>query len=412
MLLTEIHWLLANLEIISIIAHMVERRLKNELKECLRNYPAVVLLGPRQAGKTTLARVVANEIPSLYLDLESEIDRRKLANPETYLRTHADKLIILDEVHRTPEIFRVLRGLIDADLPRERRNSRFLLLGSASLDLLRQTDESLAGRVAHLELTPFDALEVQAEPLDKLWIRGGFPMSFLAESGAMSMRRRRDFIRSYLERDIPQFGIRVPAATLERFLIMLAHRNGGLHNASSLARNLAVDGKTIAHYVDLLVDLLLVRRLRPWFGNVGKRLVKSPKLYIRDTGILHALLDIPDRDVLLSHPVFGASWESFAIEQLCAALPYGRVAHFYRTAAGNEIDLMLDMPAGERWAIEVKASEAPSESSGFLRACETVRAHRRFVVYAGDERFPVGERTEAIGLRAMMREILASASNN
>ena len=252
--------------------------------------PAVALLCPRQVGKTTLALEIAHTRPSLYLDLETASDRAKLTDPERYLADHEDVLVILDEVHRVPELFQSLRGLIDRGRRGGKRAGRFLLLGSASIDLLKQTGESLAGRIAYLELAPFDPLEVEADQLDRLWLRGGFPSSFLAVSDTNSFKWRQDFIRTYLERDIPQFGPRVPAETLRRFWTMLAHNQSTLLNAATLDRSLGVDGKTVARYLDLLVDLLLVRRLSSWHRNVGKRLVKSPKVQVRDSGVTHALL--------------------------------------------------------------------------------------------------------------------------
>jgi len=268
---------------------MIPRRLLAPLTSALAEVPAVALLGPRQAGKTTLAHEVARTRRTVYLDLESEADRAKLSEPELYLAQHVDKLVVLDEIQRTPHLFRILRGLIDKGRRSGRGTGRFLVLGSASIDLLKQSSESLAGRIRYLELGPLDAGEVGQERLDALWLRGGFPESLLAATDAASLRWRTDFIRTYLERDIPQLGPRIPAETLRRLWTMLAHQQGGLLNAAALARALAVDGKTVASYLDLLVDLLLVRRLPPWHGNVRKRLVKSPKVYIRDSGLVHAL---------------------------------------------------------------------------------------------------------------------------
>ena len=303
--------------------------------------------------------------PAVYLDLESETDRAKLAEPELYLAQHENKLVILDEIQRTPHLFRSLRGLIDAGRRRGHGKGRFLVLGSASMDLLKQSSESLAGRIRYLELAPLDAAEVGRKRLDALWLRGGFPESLLAGSDAASLRWRRDFIRTYLERDIPQLGPRIPAETLRRFWTMLAHQQGGLLNAAALARALAVDGKTVASYLDLLVDLLLVRRLAPWHGNVRKRLVKSPKVYVRDSGLVHALLGVGDREDLLAHPVAGGSWEGLAIESLIAAAPSGTDAHFFRTSAGAEIDLLLKLPGHRKpWAIGIKRGVAPKVERG------------------------------------------------
>jgi hypothetical protein len=292
------------------------------------------------------------------LDLESVTDLARLTDPEQYFADHEDDLVVLDELHRVPELFQTLRGVIDRGRRRERKAGRFLLLGSAAIDLLKQSGESLAGRISYLELAPFDALEVPAEGLDTLWVRGGFPSSFLADDDELSLKWRQDFIRTYLERDIPQFGPRIPAETLRRFWTMLAHNQAELLNAANLARGLGVDGKTVAGYLDLLVDLLLVRRLPAWHRNVGKRLVKSPKVYVRDTGIAHALLGLRHKEDVLGHPVAGQTWETLAIETLIVAAPEGAEASFYRTSAGAEIDLVLALPNRQLWAIEVKRSSA------------------------------------------------------
>jgi predicted AAA+ superfamily ATPase len=372
---------------------------------------AVALLGPRQVGKTTLALALSRERPSIYLDLESAADRAKLAEPELYLPQHEDKLVILDEIQRVPQLFQSLRGLIDAGRRRGRRYGRFLLLGSASIDLLKQSSESLAGRIRYLELSPIDAVEAGAQRCTALWLRGGFPDSLLARDDAASFRWRMDFIRTYLERDIPQLGPRIPAETLRRFWTMLAHQQGGLLNAAMLARALAVDGKTVAAYLDLLVDLLLVRRLPPWHRNTGKRLVKSPKVYVRDCGLVHALLGIGDQEALLAHPVAGGSWEGMVIESLLAAAPAETEASFYRTAAGAEIDLLLKLPGRRRpWAIEIKRGLAPKLERGFHLACEDVSPELRIVIYGGSERFLVAEGIEAVPLIDFCRQ-LATPSN-
>ena len=365
----------------------------------------MALLGPRQVGKTTLAHQIADGRPSIYLDLESTADRARLAHPQAYLDAHEDELVILDEVHRAPELFRELRGVIDRGRRRGRAAGRFLLLGSASVDLLKQSGETLAGRITYLELGPFDVLETPGGAIDTLWSRGGFPVSFLAAGDAASARWRRDFIRTYLERDVPQFGPRIPAETLRRLWTMLAHNQGELLNSAKLARALAVDGKTMARYLDLLVDLLLVRRLPPWHRNVGKRLVKSPKVYVRDSGLVHALLGLATLEDVLGHPVAGGSWEGMVVESLLAAAPEGTDAYFYRTAAGAEIDLVLAPPGQGLWAIEIKRGAAPRLERGFHHACADLGPKRRFVVYSGTERFPLNPETEAVGL-GEMAEIL------
>lgn len=383
----------------------MKRTLTDQLRDAIDHTPAVALLGPRQSGKTTLALEIAQGRNALYLDLESEQDRAKLAQPELYLADHLDKLIILDEVHRAPGLFPVLRGLIDRSRRAGRRAGQYLLLGSASLDLLKQSGETLAGRIAYLELTPFQILEIGDRPLDQLWLRGGFPESLLAPDDAKSLRWRQDFIRSYLERDIPQFGPRIAAETLRRFWTMLAHHQGGLLNTAQFARNLGVDVKTAGSYLGLLVDLLLVRRLPPWHANLGKRLVKSPKVFIRDSGLVHALLNIPDKESLLAHPVVGASWEGFAVENLLANADATIQAYFYRSSAGAEIDLLLAWPDKRLWAIEIKRSLAPKLERGFHVACADLKPERRYVVYPGSERYRLAEDIEAIPL-PMLAEAL------
>ena len=380
---------------------MISRQKTATLRARLDQFPAVALVGPRQAGKTTLAEKIAEERPSLYLDLENAADREKLADTALYLSGHEDKLVILDEIQRVPELLQTLRGLIDEGRRRNLRAGRFLLLGSASIDLLKQSGETLAGRIAYVELGPFNVLEVDGDACDKLWTRGGFPDSFLADSDAESAIWRANFIRTYLERDIPQLGPRVPAETLRRFWTMLAHAQGGTLNAAQLARGLGVDGKTVARYLDLLVDLLLVRRLPPFHANVGKRLVKSPKVYVRDSGVVHTLLGLDDREAVLGHPVAGGSWEGFVVENLLSAAPERTGVCFYRTSAGAEIDLVLEMPGGKLWAVEIKRGLAPKLDKGFHHAREDLKPEQSFVVYSGEERYPKGEGIEVIGLKEM-----------
>ena len=384
---------------------MIPRQLLDPLMQALREAPAVCLLGPRQTGKTTLALEVGKRLGGLYLDLESEQDRAKLAEPEAYLESHLDKLVILDEVHRTPNLFPVLRGLIDRARRNGQGNGRYLLLGSAALGLLRQSGESLAGRIRFLELMPLTVREPTGRDLATLWLRGGFPESLLVRSDEQSLRWRRDFIRTYLERDIPQFGPRIAAETLRRFWTMLAHRHGAPLNVAELARSLGVDTKTAGRYVDLLVDLLLARRLAPWRANVGKRLLKAPRLYLRDSGLAHALLGIADLEALLAHPIAGASWEGFVIENVIASAPDGIEAYYYRTNGGAEIDLLLHLPGGRMWAIEVKRSLAPRPERGFHAACADLDPRRRFVVYPGAERFPLGQDVEAVSLSDLATEL-------
>jgi uncharacterized protein len=380
---------------------MLIRKIQEKVVDALSRQASVALIGPRQVGKTTLALEVGKQQNALYLDLESIEDRDKLANPAPFLSAYEDRLVILDEIHRVPDLFLTLRGLIDQGRRRGQRTGRFLLLGSASLDLMRQSGESLAGRISYLDMTPLSGLEVPDDAFQTLWVRGGFPDSFLATDDARSLGWRKDLLRTYLERDVPMFGSRIPAETLRRFWTMLAHSQGALHNASRLATGLEVSSQTISRYTDLLVDLLLVRRLQPYHTNSGKRLVKSPKIYIRDSGLLHALLNIPDRDSLLGHPVVGTSWEGFVIENLINAAPAFTVPGFYRTSGGAEIDLLLELPGGERWAIEVKRSRVAKPARGFYEACEDLKPARRFVVHGGVDRFPVSSDLEAIGVREM-----------
>ncbi len=392
---------------------MFERDATKHLNDALARQAAVGLIGPRQVGKTTLALAVAAGRPSVYLDLESPADRDKLTAPELYLKAHADELVVLDEIHHAPEIFGVLRGLIDQGRRSGRRTGRFLVLGSASIDLLRQSGESLAGRIEYVELGPLTVHEAArtGADIERLWLRGGFPESLLAASDGDSLRWRRNFVRTYLERDVPLFGPRVPAVTLERLWTMLAHNQGAMLNASQLAAGLSVSSPTVSAYIDLLADLLLVRRLPPCLANVGKRLVKSPKVYVRDSGLVHALLRIETWDDLMGHPVAGPSWEGFVIENLLAAAPEGAQASFYRTSAGAEIDLVLDLGGHRgRWAVEIKKSLTAKPSRGFWNALDDLGPGRAFVVHSGTGRYPLAPGVEAIGLTELTDEMIAAKS--
>lgn len=384
---------------------MIPRDLQTALEDRLRQFPAVALLGARQVGKTTLARMTASAVDSLYLDLESPVDLEKLADARGYLGAQHGRLIVLDEVQRAPGLFQVLRGVIDERIHHGEPAGQFLLLGSASIDLLRQSSESLAGRIAYLELAPLDVREVGSQQQARLWIRGGFPRSFLAENDQHSAIWRENFIRTCLERDIPLLGPRVPAETLRRFWTMLAHGQGGILNAASLARSLAVDGKTVAKYLDLMVDLLLVRRLAPFHTNVRKRLVKSPKIYVRDSGIVHTLLRLDNEEGVLGHPVAGMSWEGFVMETLIRAATDRAQASFYRTATGVEIDLVLELPGNRLWAIEIKRGHAPSVEKGFRVAIADLKPDKAFLVYSGADRYPKGDGIEVIGLQALAEEL-------
>ena len=383
---------------------MIERHAYRALRKALGRQAAVALIGPRQAGKTTLALDIAEKSDALYLDLETREDRIKLADPALFLKPYEDRLVVLDEIHRVPELFSELRGLIDQGRRRGRRTERFLILGSASIDLLRQSGESLAGRIEYVELDPLNVLEAESDEssMNRLWVCGGFPDSFLAQDGSDSLAFRRSFIRTCLERDVQQFGWQIPAETLERLWTMLAHEQGTLLNTSKLASALSVSARTVTGYIDLLVDLLLVRRLRPFYANVRKRLVKSPKVYVRDSGIVHALLGVMDHNSLAGHPVVGASWEGFVIENLLSVAPAGTRASFYRTSAGAEVDLVLELP-GRRgpWAIEIKRGLSGALGKGFRNAVEDIKPERSFVVTADSDRYMVTKGVEAIGLREM-----------
>ena len=388
---------------------MIARRALPVLRERLRETPAVVLLGPRQVGKTTLARSIEREYGSgaLYLDLERDADRRRLADADAYLRSQTGRLVILDEIHRTPDLFRTLRGVIDERRRAGERAGHFLLLGSASLDLQRQAGESLAGRVTYIELTPVlvNELPRRGARVETLWVRGGFPESLLADSDRRSLRWREDFVRSYLERDVPMFAPRLPAATIGRLWRMLAHTQGTPLNKARLGTSLDISPPTIGSYLDLLDDLLLVRRLPPWSGNLGKRLVRAPKTYLRDSGILHALLGLETLDAVLSHPAAGASWEGFVIEQLIAAAGPERIPLYFRTEKGAEADLVFERRGRVEMLIEIKRSTAPTVSKGFHISCDDLEPREAFVVHGGTDTWPIGDGVTAISVAALMARL-------
>ncbi|MDP2794755.1 MAG: ATP-binding protein [Sulfurisoma sp.] len=391
---------------------MYRRLAQRQLADLLAEFPAVVLIGPRQAGKTTLALAEAEgRRDTLYLDLELPSAQRQLDDPEAFLLAHRNRLVVLDEVQRMPELFAVLRGVIDIRRRAGEAAGQFLLLGSASGVLLQQASESLAGRVAQLELAPLQAREVlpadaAVADLNPLWVRGGFPLSWLATNDAASLRWRDAFIATYLERDIPALGPRIPAATLRRLWTMLAHGQGGLLNQSQLAASLAVSGQTVARYIDLLCDLMLVRRLPAWHGNVGKRLVRAPKVYVRDSGVVHALLGLADLQAVLAHPVAGSSWEGLVIEQLLAATDTAE-ASFYRTSHGAEADLVLSFRNGETWVVEIKRSSAPAVSRGFHLAATDVGATKKLVVAPVAAPYPMRDGIEVMNPLAAARLLAA-----
>ena len=377
------------------------RLAQQRLSELLDQFAAVVLLGPRQTGKTTLAFAQKEARPNaLYLDLELPSAQRQLDDPEAFFMAHPNQLVILDEVQRMPGVFSILRGVIDQRRRLGEGACQFLLLGSASGVLLQQSSESLAGRVAQIELTPFQAREVFEDDvppaeLNALWVRGGFPLAWLAKDNAASLAWREAFITTYLEKDIPALGPRIPATTLRRLWTMLAHNQGELLDQSKLASSLGINGQTVGRYIDLLCDLMLVRRLPAWGGNVGKRLVRSPKVYVRDSGLVHALLGLNSLDTVLSHPVAGSSWEGFVIEQLINAAPTAQ-ASFYRTSNGAEVDLVLEFRGGQTWVIEIKRSSAPTVSKGFYAAAADVGAVRKLLVAPVEQTYPMKEGIEVM----------------
>ncbi|TVR18200.1 MAG: ATP-binding protein [Balneolaceae bacterium] len=385
---------------------MIARGLENKLIAALSNMPVVALVGPRQVGKTTLAlQTTQKHFPkeSFYLDLELESDLSKLSDAESYIKRFQNQLLIIDEVQLKPDLFRLLRGLVDIRKRAGEKAGQFLLLGSASRDLLQHSSETLAGRIRYLELSPFNSLELyKSDPLgfntDKLWFRGGFPDSFLAVNEDESQAWRNDFISTYVERDIPLMGPKVSPTRMKRFWSMLAHYHGQQIVLSALGKSLEVSHTTIKSYLDILTDFYMVRQIQPWAGNTKKRLVKSPKIYIRDTGILHKLLKIYDFETLLGHPVVGSSWEGFVAENIIVNLSDKWEYSYYRTTTQTEIDLVLEGPANQVWAIEIKRSAAPSLKKSFHKACDDIEATKKFVVYSGTEHFPIAKDTEAIGL--------------
>ena len=396
---------------------MYPRQSQLKLLRLLQQFPAVGLLGPRQAGKTTLAFAQKALYPNaLYLDLELPSAQRQLDDPEAFLMAHAQQLVILDEVQRMPELFGILRGVIDQRRRMNQPNGQFLLLGSATGVLLQQSSESLAGRVAYVELPALQASEVfgnlaSVAELNALWVRGGFPLSWLAASDADSMTWREVFITTYLEKDIPALGPRIPATTLRRLWTMLAHHQGELLDQSKLASALAISGQTVSRYIDLLCDLMLVRRLPAWHGNVGKRLIRSPKVYVRDSGLVHALLGLPHLDAVLGHPVAGSSWEGFVVEQLVNAAPNSH-ASFYRTSNGAEVDLVLTFRNQQIWVIEIKRSSAPTVSKGFHQAAADLGAVRKLLVAPVEQSYPMKENIEVVDLLTAVRWVTDQDQNN
>ncbi len=387
---------------------MLKRWITNRLQRNIARNPAVVLLGARQVGKTTLAQHISESMNSIYLDLEAQEDLLKLSDPTSFLKSHSDKLIILDEIQRAPDLFMVLRGLIDKNRQQGRNAAQFLLLGSASMDLLRQSSESLAGRISYIEMTGLNVLEIGKEKqnIQSVWLRGGFPISYLAQDDDMAMEWLENLIRTYLERDVPQMGFNVSASKLRRLWTMLAHLQGETVNVSKLAANLEVGRSAINHYIDILTNLLLVRRIEPWHANIKKRLVRSPRYYVRDSGILHRLLGIGNYDALLSNPILGKSWEGFVVENIHSVLPPLAETYFYRTSAGAEIDLVIKMPNAEVWAVEIKHGVAPKLGKHYSQTCNDVGATHKYIVYGGDDVFTVGDSITVISLPKIMEKLI------
>lgn len=386
---------------------MIPREAKRLVREALGYSPAVLLVGPRQVGKSTLAMEIVQQAGGVYLDLEDEQTVALLDESSVFLRQFEDRLVVLDEIHRRPELFASLRGIIDAGRRKNKGRGRFLILGSATLGLLRQTSESLTGRISYVDLLPLSVVEAGKDESarDRLWLRGGFPDSLLGTSDTDSFRVRQDLIRNCINRDVPTFGPKISPRTMGKLWRMIAHLQGSMLNATALARTLEVSARSAKSYVDLLCDLFLVRLLPPYSANIGKRLVKSPKIYVRDSGVLHALLQIVTQEQLATHPVLGKSWEGYVIENLVNALPWGHTAHYFRTAAGAEIDLVIVLPDQSLWAIEIKRSLARRVRKGFHIAREDLKPTRCFVAHSGEERMWIAEGIEAIGVGDLVREI-------
>ena len=390
---------------------MLNRAKTDEILRKLKHCPAGAILGCRQVGKTTLALQISKKYKkeAIYLDLERARDRANLDQPELFLEKQEGKLLILDEIHLVPELFSELRGIIDRRRRKGEKSGHFLILGSASPDLLKQSSESLAGRIAYVELDPLSVIEAKASKvndyLDRLWVRGGFPDSFLADSDVASLEWREGFIRTYLKRDLPDLGRNLPAELVYRLWRMLAVDQGSKLDLTKLAGNLAISTTTVRNYLDTLTDLFLIQQLKPWHGNTKKRLVKTPKVYVRDSGVLHALVGISDYNDLSSHPLYGMSWEGFVIEQILQRMPYRTEATFYGSSAGAEIDLVLETPSKGVYAIEIKRTVSPKISKGFRLACEEIKPDKRFYVIPTGNSFPMDKETTAIGIEELIETL-------
>ena len=387
---------------------LIDRLATQELLAALNRQPSVALLGSRQVGKSTLAHQIAAGVDSIYLDLESRSSTILLDEPRNFFMSNLDRLIVLDEVHRVPEIFSEVRGVIDHARLTGRRTGLFLFLGSASMDLLRQGSESLAGRLGYVDLNPINAIEASSSDIDMstLWFRGGYPESLLAISDANSFRWRTEFIRSYMERDLRIYSERIQYQLMEQLFTMLAYAQGRVLNYESFSRSLSVKGPVVRRYIELLERLLLVRILRPFRANVPKQYVKSPKIYIRDSGLLHATVLLDTTVKLQGNPIVGHSWEGFVIENLMSVAPFGTRSYFYRTARGAEIDLLLHLPGGEEiWAIEIKRSLTSKVRRGFFSAREDVAATRSILVHDGTDNITMANKVEAVGLLSLCGQL-------
>lgn len=379
---------------------MIARHLHTILVERLNSVPAVALLGSRQVGKTTLARSLALDKPLVYLDLERPSDLAKLEDAELFLGQMTNTLVVIDEVQRKPDLFPLLRSLIDERRRNGERAGHFLLLGSASPDLLKQGSETLAGRISYLEMTPFQVNEIGAESatIDRHWLRGGYPESYLAPDDSSAMMWCNDFITSYIERYLPLMGVAASSVQLRRFCTMIAHQQSALVNLTQVGNSLGIDGKTVRSYLDLLEGLYLIRRLPAWSKNNGKRLVKSPKVMWRDSGLVHDLLSIQSMDQLLGHPICGHSWEAYCIEQICSVLPRGTSASYYRTQAGAEIDLVLEDVNGSVHAIEIKRTSSPKLSRSLIESMTSITAATGTIIIPHGTPYPLSENVMAMGL--------------
>lgn len=368
----------------------------DHVSRAVKRSPITALVGPRQCGKTTLAREFSQDQPTTFFDIESQIDVNRLQNPQMMLSS-LQGLVIIDEIQAMPELFRVLRVVVD----RPENKARFLILGSASPELVRNVSETLAGRVEFVELSGFALYETGMESSDVVWLRGGFPRSFLAGNDEDSFAWREGFIQTFLTRDIPQLGISIPPAAMRRFWTMLAHNHGQIWNASDLGRSLGLSDKTVRSYLDILTGTFMVRQLQPWHENLRKRQVKAPKVYLRDSGLLHALLNLPDFQTLNSYPRVGASWEGFAIEQVLQVINLPQV-FFWSTHSGAEVDLFF-VHRGRRYGVECKFSEAPKSTKSMNQAVEILGLDHLWVVYPGEYGYPLSKQISTWPMKNLIK---------